>query len=1115
MATAHHHRSISEDGSVVSELTQETKYTMPLLSPLTPTTPNSINDHHHRHTTSQSSNHRDQERRPLAAAPMLGEEESDSQAMMGSASMNYDEEDDSFYQLQSLSSQNNDGRSSLPSHSTLNTASLPPSQSADIIQQPERIKQKQSSSSYRTKGLHHPRENSTSTGGSSSLWQSLGSLNPKSQSNHSSITGMYGLRTQPIRESDEEDEEETNSKQNILAPKKDTDAKHPSPKALSPKLDEAGYRSEDESFVSSKSQKRRASRRMSTGDTNHKQSSSSSSSFRHKTTKRDAQKEKHSSGSRQRRRASTGYSGTTKESHRRSKDDFLPGPSSLSVKNQEKSKKKSVSSRKQRRRHSTKSESCLDKDESVTQSRPKSKSKKKKSDSKSSRNNKKMSKSESSTKKASRRASTGYIGIGPTDPKTVPERRGSLGAFDAPSLNRARSAESNGKTGNSNITRTYRPNPDLLHSSESPTSPRLLPPNLSLGDNAFDYLPQKMQRRASTGAMPRKMIEENPRDPILDLDIDMSPVHSHALGPSKTASRRASTGHMNSGDLNYGQAFFPPTPPTKSQKMGRRRSADNVSSDSKYISVRNHNRKVAEEILNQDHGSLTEDDSLEDSSENEEGPDKSQTPKGSSTLSPKRKPLSPTRLAAQRMSGGRMDVGLGRKAEEQDTVSERNIESDSEPLILDEDDPNTGVLSESEYSLNSRRVMRRRSLQNSLVYDPLEASFGQEHGTPLCPGEEEYLLELDDTESPSLEDFQKGDPSASFPHGALSINVDLQEKEKDSEILDEAKACSEPDTGKGDIKAPNRAIPFTTPHPSLTKDALVKIELAGIPVEQPVGINKISMHGNWGEFGIQSSCDSSSENDQSEFGETLYQENPTMDLFDQYKQRPRRRESIDRSMVNMDKDANSKDAEIVPDFRPASGYSNASDYIVRCFMARLRLGVIVLKHNKSRWSKSTPRKLVLMADGRTLSWNPLEGDDDKGRRPMLDLTKCKEVRHALTRDPDTRKQRGTVVLRKKCKNEESARKSFSLIFAKRTLDVTCYTSDGCKVLLEGFSALCFRLQQEKMKDDQDIDLNGAEAHSHVGTDDDWVSTVYGDTTASMTQSYAFSGDHHEAHPWGL
>jgi len=52
---------------------------------------------------------------------------------------------------------------------------------------------------------------------------------------------------------------------------------------------------------------------------------------------------------------------------------------------------------------------------------------------------------------------------------------------------------------------------------------------------------------------------------------------------------------------------------------------------------------------------------------------------------------------------------------------------------------------------------------------------------------------------------------------------------------------------------------------------------------------------------------------------------------------------------------------------------------------------------------------------------------------------------------------GTSILRQKCE-AANAHKSFALIFPKRTVDITAVTADQCKVLMEGFSALCFRLQ---------------------------------------------------------
>jgi len=56
---------------------------------------------------------------------------------------------------------------------------------------------------------------------------------------------------------------------------------------------------------------------------------------------------------------------------------------------------------------------------------------------------------------------------------------------------------------------------------------------------------------------------------------------------------------------------------------------------------------------------------------------------------------------------------------------------------------------------------------------------------------------------------------------------------------------------------------------------------------------------------------------------------------------------------------------------------------------------------------------------------------------------------------------GTPILRAKCE-ASNAFKSFALIFPRRTVDITAVTADQCKVLMEGFSALCFRLQVANM-----------------------------------------------------
>eukprot|EP00542_Grammatophora_oceanica_P019428 CAMPEP_0194035254 /NCGR_PEP_ID=MMETSP0009_2-20130614/7688_1 /TAXON_ID=210454 /ORGANISM="Grammatophora oceanica, Strain CCMP 410" /LENGTH=490 /DNA_ID=CAMNT_0038676527 /DNA_START=207 /DNA_END=1679 /DNA_ORIENTATION=+ len=148
----------------------------------------------------------------------------------------------------------------------------------------------------------------------------------------------------------------------------------------------------------------------------------------------------------------------------------------------------------------------------------------------------------------------------------------------------------------------------------------------------------------------------------------------------------------------------------------------------------------------------------------------------------------------------------------------------------------------------------------------------------------------------------------------------------------------------------------------------------------------------------------------------------------------------------------------LPTFKPATGCTNASDFIVRCFVARLRSGITVVKHGRSRWCKSRLRILHIHPDGRSLSWKPAVGEPTSSKRPpKLDLSTCMEVRHAWSPDPLNPMFTGTPILRQKCE-AANAHKSFALVFPKRTVDITAVTADQCKVLMEGFSALCFRLQ---------------------------------------------------------
>ena len=193
----------------------------------------------------------------------------------------------------------------------------------------------------------------------------------------------------------------------------------------------------------------------------------------------------------------------------------------------------------------------------------------------------------------------------------------------------------------------------------------------------------------------------------------------------------------------------------------------------------------------------------------------------------------------------------------------------------------------------------------------------------------------------------------------------------------------------------------------------------------------------------------------------------------------------------------------LPTFKPATGCTNASDFIVRCFVARLRSGITVVKHGRSRWCKSRLRVLHIHPDGRSLSWKPAEGEPASSKRPpKLDLSTCLEVRHAWSPDPQNPMYTGTPILRLKCE-AANAHKSFALIFKQRTVDITAVTADQCKVLMEGFSALWFRLQVANLAGGRNQNSNSgssnpkkssaAQPHARPMPEEDGVST-----TASAT-----------------
>jgi hypothetical protein len=186
----------------------------------------------------------------------------------------------------------------------------------------------------------------------------------------------------------------------------------------------------------------------------------------------------------------------------------------------------------------------------------------------------------------------------------------------------------------------------------------------------------------------------------------------------------------------------------------------------------------------------------------------------------------------------------------------------------------------------------------------------------------------------------------------------------------------------------------------------------------------------------------------------------------------------------------------LPTFKPATGCTNASDFIVRCFVARLRSGITVVKHGRSRWCKSRLRILHVHPDGRSLSWKPAEGEPSSSKRPpKLDLSSCTEVRHAWSPDPQNPMYTGTSVLRLKCE-AANAHKSFALIFPTRTVDITAVTADQCKVLMEGFSALCFRLQVANLAKSK---------HSRPMPEEDGASTTASATLTNNSSTPRGSG----------
>jgi hypothetical protein len=646
-------------------------------------------------------------------------------------------------------------------------------------------------------------------------------------------------------------------------------------------------------------------------------------------------------------------------------------------------------------------------------------------------------------------------------------------------------------------------------------------------------------RRGSTGAMPMYNTENEQY--------------------FKRSFRRASTGQSQL------ELCPPPTPPNPSTRMGRRNSTSSmVTTRSEFSHMASYAPSVisvreAHEMSKSFHGYgahcvqrqlLTDESDSENDSDFHYGDTSNAmsmygygtgTSNRASMMARRGSEHSKASRASRRRSG-RHDRRSSKKGQEpkqmaaamdgntfshsQGLNSQNNSNADSAMYGYGQVSESES-LSESEMSQGSRRSsrsMRRNSvvilpdqIQKKTVADPLgigKANTPSDDAMDLLnnSGYLEYATQAPPSSSRML------DPGKAKLYAAMNAAKRFHR---------EALASSKPTyTLKTKDDGWGRSTPFTTPRSTLTKEALErKNKSAGIPMEQ--SIHKISYHHR--TLDIDSSVDSSSDG-----GELYRDKDPNAhNEYDEYHQRPRRRESLDKTMINMSDllHKSKKKKVVVPRFTPAVNCSNASDYIVRAFVARLRLGLTVIKHNHSRWSKSQQRELVLLPDGHSLTWKPLAGDKDKGRRPKMDLLKCKEVRHAWSKDPETRKKLGTAVIRSRCKDSSSVSKSFSLIFPKKTLDMTAMSTDSCKMLMEGFSALCFRLQLDKLttqkedpdhhphpennyaSDDNNVSHYDGRSTRSVLTDDDWASTIYQSTT-SKTQSNTVSGSTLNS-PWGF
>jgi hypothetical protein len=306
--------------------------------------------------------------------------------------------------------------------------------------------------------------------------------------------------------------------------------------------------------------------------------------------------------------------------------------------------------------------------------------------------------------------------------------------------------------------------------------------------------------------------------------------------------------------------------------------------------------------------------------------------------------------------------------------------------------------------------------------------------------------------------------------------------------------------------------------------------MAWSPIKSPRTTGTQPTDTVWGDLTLQAlntpRASEEESSDDSSYGASMYVDTSQYvpDDMDMYQQKARRRASVENTFVDIDTlmQQPSTLPGKLPHFKPAEGCRNASDFVVRCFTARMRVtGFAVLKHNRSRWAKAKQRIIYLLPDHQTLSWRPTPEDgtlEDANHKvhpttngPKIDLSKCLEVRHSRTIDPKAPRKRGTAVLRSRCKEDLMAAKSFSLVFANRTLDLTAFSNDQCKVMMEGFSALCFRLHLQKAQQPGGKAEAAAPVDEYCSTvdDNDWASTRFGGSTTNTTSSMPVGPT-----PWG-